>query len=123
MNRAYFIIISSIVVATMGQICIKLAMLRLGPLVAGSPAMLVQSTVRIMSQPLIWAALPLYGAGFVLWAIALSRVPLSIAHPMLAMSYIITRVAAVAMFGEHLTPASWVGFALLMAGVLIIGHR
>ena len=71
-----------------------------------------------------WLGLGLYGGAFLLYAAALSRLPLNIAHPVLTSG----AVATVALFSIFLfrEPFHWttvVGILLVIAGVTLITVR
>ena len=62
----------------------------------------------------------LLGISFATFMVVLSRVELSIAQPMLAMTYAITAVAAYFIFGEALTAAKISGIAIIIFGIFIL---
>lgn len=71
-----------------------------------------------------WLGLGLYGAAFVLYAAALSRLPLNVAHPVLTSG----AIAAVALcsaliFKESFPWTTGVGILLVIAGVGLITAR
>jgi len=71
-----------------------------------------------------WLGLGLYGAAFLLYAAALARLPLNVAHPVLTSG----AVATVALFSFLLfrEPFHWTrgaGILLVMAGVALITLR
>ena len=71
-----------------------------------------------------WLGLGLYGGAFVLYAAALARMPLNVAHPILTTG----AVAAVAILSVLIfrEPFSWTkgaGIVLVMAGVALITAR
>ena len=71
-----------------------------------------------------WLGLGLYGAAFLLYAAALSRLPLNVAHPVLTSG----AVAAVALLSILLfkEPFYWttgLGILLVVAGVVLITAR
>jgi drug/metabolite transporter (DMT)-like permease len=121
-NKALVLVLLSVIIGTIGQVCIKAAMLRLGPVAFGSPAEIINSGWQIMRQPLIWAALLLYGTGFIIWAMALSRLQLSFAYPLLAAGYLINPLAAMLFFGEQIPPIRWVGIIVVMIGLILVGR-
>jgi multidrug transporter EmrE-like cation transporter len=68
-----------------------------------------------------WLGLGLYGGAFLLYAAALARLPLNVAHPVLTSG----AVATVALFSVLLfrEPFQWtvgVGILLVIAGVIVI---
>lgn len=71
-----------------------------------------------------WLGLGLYGAAFLLYAAALARLPLNVAHPILTSG----AVAAVALlsvliFREQFYWTTGAGIALVIAGVALISMR
>ena len=53
---------------------------------------------------------------------ALSRVEVSIAYPMLSVGYVLNAVAAWYLFGEAVTPMRLVGIGVIILGVFIIAR-
>ena len=70
----------------------------------------------------IATALFCYALSVVVWVLALSRVPVSIAFPMLSMAYIVTAVAAWYLLGEPLSVTKLVGISVIILGVIIISR-
>ena len=72
----------------------------------------------------LWAGIVLYGAAFVLYAVALTRLPLNVAHPILTSGAIATvALLSVALFREPLPWTTAAGIARVIAGVLLITAR
>ena len=70
----------------------------------------------------IAAALFCYVLSVVIWILALSRVPVSIAFPMLSMAYVVNAIAAWYLLGEAFNPTKLIGMGVIMLGVLIISR-
>ncbi len=70
----------------------------------------------------IVAALFCYALSVVIWILALSRVPVSIAFPMLSMAYIVNAVAAWYLLGEAFNPTKLIGMGVIILGVIIISR-
>jgi drug/metabolite transporter (DMT)-like permease len=70
----------------------------------------------------IVTALFCYALSVVVWILALSRVPVSIAFPLLSMAYIVTAVAAWYLLGEALSLTKLVGIGVIILGVIIISR-
>jgi small multidrug resistance pump len=71
-----------------------------------------------------WVGLGLYGAAFLLYAAALARLPLNVAHPVLTAGAVATvALCSVVVFREpfHWTTAA--GIVLVIAGVALITAR
>lgn len=77
--------------------------------------------LAVLSNWPFWLGLGLYGAAFLLYAAALARLPLNVAHPILTSG----AVAAVALcslliFREPFHWSTIAGILLVVAGVLLI---
>ena len=68
-----------------------------------------------------WLGLVLYGAAFLLYAAALARLPLNVAHPILTSGAVATvALLSVVLFGEPFHWTKLAGVALVIAGVALI---
>ena len=70
----------------------------------------------------IVVALICYALSVIIWILALSRLPVSIAFPLLSMAYIVTAVAAWYLLGEALSLNKMVGIVVIILGVIIISR-
>lgn len=70
----------------------------------------------------IVVALFCYALSVIIWILALSRVPVSIAFPLLSMAYIVTAVAAWYLLGEALSLTKVAGIVVIILGVIIISR-
>jgi len=70
----------------------------------------------------IVTALFCYGISVAVWILALSRVPVSIAFPMLSMAYVVNAIAAYYLLGEPFSTTKLVGMAVIIVGVIIISR-
>jgi multidrug transporter EmrE-like cation transporter len=52
----------------------------------------------------------------------LSRVPVSVAYPMLSLGYVINAVAAQYIFGEAVTVTRWLGIGFIILGVWLVAR-
>ena len=53
---------------------------------------------------------------------ALSRVEVSIAYPMLSIGYVVNALAAYYLLGESVTPARLLGIGIIILGVFIVAR-
>lgn len=67
-------------------------------------------------------ALTCYVISVVIWILALSRVQVSIAYPMISLGYVVGALAAWWLFGEALNPTKVVGIGVIILGVIIISR-
>ena len=70
----------------------------------------------------IVTALFCYAISVVVWILALSRVPVSIAFPMLSMAYVVNAFAAYYLLGEPFSSTKLVGMGVIILGVIIISR-
>jgi multidrug transporter EmrE-like cation transporter len=77
---------------------------------------------RLATEPHILGGLACYVISVVVWIMALSRVEVSIAYPMLSVGYVVNAVAAWYLFGEVVTPARLVGIGVIILGVFIVAR-
>jgi len=78
--------------------------------------------VALAIEPHILAGLACYVVSVVVWVIGLSKVPVSIAYPMLSIGYVINAVAACYLLGEQLTPMRLAGIGVIIVGVFIVAR-
>lgn len=62
----------------------------------------------------------LFGASSVLWLYIVKHWPLSVAYPMISLSYVFGMLAAIVCFHEQVSLVKWAGVALIMAGCCLI---
>ncbi|MFN0161775.1 MAG: SMR family transporter [Burkholderiales bacterium] len=77
---------------------------------------------KIATQPYIVAGLACYVASLVVWILGLSRVPVSVAYPLLSLGYVINALAAWWMFGEDLGAQKLAGIGLIIVGVVLVAR-
>ena len=77
---------------------------------------------KLATSPPILAGLACYVVSVVVWILALSRVPVSIAYPMLSVGYIVNAIAAWMLFGESLTAQKLVGIGFIVVGVWLVAR-
>lgn len=78
--------------------------------------------VELAVEPHILGGLACYAVSVVVWIVALSRVPVSVAYPMLSMGYVVTAVAAWQLLGEALPPLRLGGIGVIIAGVVMVAR-
>ena len=61
-----------------------------------------------------------YVLSLFVWILGLSRVPVSIAYPLLSVGYIVNAIAAHYVFGEDVTATRWLGIGFIVVGVWLV---
>lgn len=80
--------------------------------------------IAALSNWPFWLGLGLYGAAFLLYAAALARLPLNVAHPVLTAGAVASvALASVLVFREPFHWTTGAGIALVIAGVTLITAR
>jgi multidrug transporter EmrE-like cation transporter len=77
---------------------------------------------RMATQGHFIAGVILYGLSLIVWIVGLSRVPVSIAYPMLSLGYVVNAIAAHYLFGEAVTAARWLGIGFVIVGVWLVAR-
>ena len=77
---------------------------------------------RLATSPPILAGLACYVVSVVVWILGLSRVPVSVAYPMLSVGYIVNAFAAYLLFGESITAQKLIGIGFIVVGVFLVAR-
>ncbi|MEO6567097.1 MAG: SMR family transporter [Casimicrobiaceae bacterium] len=77
---------------------------------------------RMGTQGFFVAGVVCYMVSLVVWIMGLSRVPVSVAYPMLSLGYIINAVAAHYLFGETVSVTRWLGIGFIVLGVWLVAR-
>lgn len=77
--------------------------------------------VEAIMKPMTWLGIIFWGIELVAWTLVLEQVPLSIAFPMMALSYIAIVLAGAFVLQEPVNIRHAVGAFLITAGVACVG--
>jgi len=83
---------------------------------------LIPVALKLATEAHILAGMACYAVSLVVWIMALSRVPVSIAYPMLSIGYVINAFVAWQWFGEALTAQKLAGIGLVVVGVYLVAR-
>ncbi|MEI7969981.1 MAG: SMR family transporter [Betaproteobacteria bacterium] len=78
--------------------------------------------LRVALEPHILGGLGCYVVSVAVWIMALSRVEVSIAYPMLSLGYVVSAAAAWALFGESVNALRLTGIAVIIVGVVLVAR-
>lgn len=78
--------------------------------------------LKLAFQPYIMSGVACYVVSLVVWIMALSRVPVSIAYPMLSIGYVINAFVAWQWFGEPLSAQKLLGIGFIVLGVYVVAR-
>lgn len=76
--------------------------------------------MRLALEPHILGGMACYAVSLVVWILGLSRVPVSVAYPLLSIGYVLNALAAWHFFGESLTAQKLVGIGFIILGVVLV---
>jgi multidrug transporter EmrE-like cation transporter len=120
MNRSSFaLILIGVGLNAAAQLMLKAGANRVGPLDMNAQSLTFAARELAFSGP-IAGGLLCYVLSVVVWIVALTRVDVSIAYPMLSIGYAVNAVAAWMLFGEALTPMRMTGIVVIIIGVYIL---
>ena len=78
--------------------------------------------LKLAFEPHIMGGMACYAISLVVWIMALSRVPVSIAYPMLSIGYVINAFVAYSWFGEPLAAQKLLGIGFIVVGVFLVAR-
>lgn len=113
------LLLVSVLFAVGGQLTLKTAMDSVGRI--GKTSQVGDTLLRAMKEPLLWLGLALFGISALFWLVVLSRVRLSVAYPIVGISYILIVLLARFRLHEHVPALRWVGVSVIALGIAIIG--
>jgi drug/metabolite transporter (DMT)-like permease len=116
---AFSLLLTGVLLNAAAQLFLKAGTLRIGEF-AFSMENIVPIGWKLATQPYIVAGVGCYAISLIVWIMGLSRVPVSIAYPMLSIGYIISAVAAWYLFGESLTAQKMIGIGFIVIGVYLV---
>jgi len=76
---------------------------------------------RLVNVPII-AGLGCYVLSVGFWILALARVEVSVAYPMLSLGYVVNALAAWWLFDENLSGTRIAGIGVILVGVWLVAH-
>lgn len=112
---ALTILVVAICLGAAGQVCLKAGVTTLG---VNPPVGVVLAS--IVKNRLVFGGFACYGVSSLLYIVALSRLDLSYAYPMIALSYVIVVILAWWLLGETVPVGRVIGLAIICIGVLVV---
>ena len=122
MNLTSFaLILTGVLLNAAAQLLLKAGVTRVGEF-QFSLDNAVPIGIKLAMQLPIIGGLACYGISVVVWIMALSRVPVSVAYPMLSIGYIVNAFAAYWLFGESLNAQKLIGIGVIVVGVYLVAR-
>lgn len=86
-----------------------------------APPLTLGAPLTVLSNWRLMLAVALYGVAFVLYTIALQRLPLNVAHPVsTAGAIVLVGLCSALLFGEAFSLARIAGYVLLFGGICLL---
>ncbi|WP_091906649.1 DMT family transporter [Chitinasiproducens palmae] len=122
MNGVTFVLIlSGVMLNAVAQLLLKAGVNAIGRFGYGADE-LWGAALKLAVQWPILGGLACYAVSLVLWIVALSRVDVSLAYPMLSLGYVVNAFVAWYWFGEVMTIPRLVGIGIILIGVLVLSR-
>ncbi len=75
--------------------------------------------LRLAYEPYFLLSLAVYGSATVLWVWLLKELPLTVAYPFFALSFVFVPLISLFFLGEQVSLRYWAGIAMIMAGIYV----
>ena len=122
MNLVSFsLVLAGVLLNAAAQLLLKAGTNQIG-VFAFTPENVLPIGLRLAGEPFVLGGLACYVVSVLIWIMALSRVEVSIAYPMLSIGYVVNAAAAWYLFGEAMTAQRMVGIATIIVGVFIVAR-
>ncbi|MBD2326047.1 EamA family transporter [Alkalinema sp. FACHB-956] len=114
---AFCLLMASVAASVGGQFFLKQGALALGTIDSSN---VLAAIVSMITKWQILVGLVCYGLGVVTYILLLNKVNLSIASPLLALSYVFAVLLGLFFFKEKVTLVQYIGIAFIFLGVVLL---
>ena len=118
---AFALILTGVLLNAVAQLALKASVNDTG-IIGLDMHSLLSSAGSLASNLWLWLGLICYGISVIVWILALSRVDVSIAYPILSIGYILNAVAAWHLFDEPMNIGKVIGIGIIIVGVYILAR-
>ena len=118
---AFALVMTGVLLNAVAQLALKASVSDTGIINLDMQSLLT-SAGSLATNLWLWLGLICYAISVVVWILALSRVDVSIAYPMLSIGYIVNAVAASHLFNEPMGLGKVIGIGVIMLGVYILAR-
>lgn len=118
---AFALVITGVLLNAFAQLALKASVSDTGVINLDLQS-LFSSAGTLASNVWLWFGLICYAISVVVWILALSRVDVSIAYPMLSIGYIVNAVLAWQLFGEPMSLGKVAGIGIIILGVYVLAR-
>lgn len=118
---SFALILTGVLLNAAAQLLLKAGTNTLG-VITPTAANALPLTWTVVTNPHFLGGFACYGISVLVWILALSRVPVSIAYPMLSIGYVVNALAAWYLFDEMLSGGRWLGIGFIIIGVYLLAR-
>jgi len=118
---AFALVLTGVLLNAVAQLALKASVSDTG-IISLDMQSLLSSAGSLATNLWLWLGLICYAISVVVWILALSRVDVSIAYPMLSIGYIVNAVAAWHLFDEPMNIGKVAGIGIIIVGVYILAR-
>lgn len=118
---AFALVMTGVLLNAVAQLALKASVSDTG-IISLDIQSLLSSAGSLASNLWLWLGLICYAISVVVWILALSRVDVSIAYPMLSVGYIVNAIAASHLFNEPMGIGKVAGIGIIMLGVYVLAR-
>jgi len=115
----FTLIVAGVLLNAVAQLLLKAGANKVGPLTLGAAGFFGSMRDLFLSAP-VFAGLVCYVLSVGVWLVALTRVEVSVAYPMLSLGYVVNAIAAWILFGEVLSATRLAGILVILVGVYLL---
>ena len=112
MIKELWFMLASVVLGTFGQIAFKYGAMQM----AEQPATTLLDNLKL---PIV-VGVALYGSSTILYILALRKLELSFAYPLISIGYVLVLIASYFLFNESISWLRIGGVALILAGISLV---
>ena len=117
---ALLLLIPAVIITSTAQLMFKHGMEQIGHF-EFQPDVMIAVLPKLLSNPFIWLGLIGEFSALVFYLWVISRVPLSLAYPVLAMNYLVVVLESALFLGESVSWTRIIGVVIIIVGVGIVG--
>lgn len=115
------LILAGVLLNAAAQLLLKAGVRQIGEFSFTTANVLPVGWQLVTNLPII-GGLSCYVVSVVVWILALSRVEVSVAYPMLSIGYIVNAALAWWLFGEAVGPQRLLGIGVIIVGVILVAR-
>lgn len=115
-----FLVCATIACGAAGQIMLKNGMNAVGKIEKAESLVSAETISKMASNIFVVLGLLLYALSAIFWLGAISSLEISLAYPLMSLSYVLVAVLAFFIFKENISVLRWAGIAVIILGCVML---